>query len=137
MLFYKDFDVIDLESVRPREKVCEPLGILAVGDLTSWRLAGRALPRSGDIVMADFHEISADLIDHLRPGFVVSPAICRQFDCLDLAAALCAAGFTGIYRALAGHLPNPRIIQREVRAMCPRLDFDFIDAGIFERGRVM
>ncbi len=103
--------------------------ILAVGDVRQWIGTGRALPDDSQIAFAEFHEVTEELMDALTPDIVMSPVMTRAFDCLDLAQALQAAGFRGRFRVVAPELPNPKVIQAEIRAICPALDVALIFCG--------
>ena len=103
--------------------------ILAVGDVRNWMNAGRALPADSQIAFAEFHEITEELLLTLLPDVVLSPVLCRAFDCLDLAQTLHGSGFRGRLRIMAPDMPNPRVIQSEIRALCPGLDVAFIFCG--------
>jgi hypothetical protein len=103
--------------------------ILAVGDVRQWLGSGRTLPADSQIAFAEFHEISAELLETLTLDIVMSPVLTNNFDCLDLAQALQASGFRGRFRVVAPDMPNPRVIQAEIHAMCPALDVAFIYVG--------
>ncbi|MFT6452991.1 MAG: hypothetical protein ACJA06_002500 [Halocynthiibacter sp.] len=132
MVYYNDLDVIDLK--RSREAIAKNTGpnILAVGELDTWIGAGKMPLRNSKIALAEFYEVGPDLLMMLKPDYVVSPTLCRSFDCMDLASILQASGFRGKYRALAYNLPNPEIIRREVSALCTDLDFGFFDPGVMD-----
>lgn len=103
--------------------------ILAVGDVRQWNSAGRELPADSQIAFAEFDEINDDLLQSLSPDIVMSPVLSRSFDCLDLAQALYENGFKGRFRVVAPDMPNPRVIQSEISALCPSLDVAFIFCG--------
>ncbi len=100
--------------------------ILAVGDVRNWISRGRVLPSDSQITFAEFHEITEELLRTLTPDIVMSPVLTRGFDCLDLAQALQEGGFRGRLRVVAPEMPNPHIIQTEIKALCPELDVAFI-----------
>lgn len=100
--------------------------ILAVGDVRNWISSGRALPMDSQIAFAEFHEITEELLQTLTPDVVMSPVLTRGFDCLDLAQALHECGFGGRLRVVAPNMPNPLVIQSEIKALCPGLDVAFI-----------
>lgn len=100
---------------------------LAVGEPLEWQRQGHALPREGLAFIA-FHEVTQVTLDYLQPGIVFSPVLAKSFDCIDLALELHRLGFSGEYRALATDLPNPGVIEREVRQLCPQLDFKLMDS---------
>ncbi len=118
---------------RGQAKVQDELGlgeaILVIGDVAGWAKAGRDLPKDKNIHFADFHQIESGLIDVLKPGAVISPLLCAQFDCLEVAMQLQNLGFTGRYRAVSRDLPNPWVIRSEVLETCPGMDFDILDVG--------
>lgn len=111
----------EITSQRDPQQRCAR--ILAVGDVAAWREAGHSGQPSGDIVFASFHEITASLLAENDPVLVVSPLIARHFDCVDLAELLGRLGFRGRYRAIGTSLPNPRMIEAEIRSLVPGLDF--------------
>lgn len=130
MVYYNDLDVIDLKRHRAAVSPSTGPNILAVGDLDTWVEAGNLLVRSTNIAVAEFYEVGPELLAVFTPDYVVSPTLCRSFDCMDLAAVLQASGFRGKYRALAYNMPNPDIIRHEVSSLCRDLDFGFFDPGV-------
>lgn len=99
------------------------VGVLAVGDVAAWQKAGYGADLSGEVVYAAFHEVTEALLSETDPRVVVSPLITRHFDCVDLAQLLGSLGFRGRYRAIGTRLPNPRMIEAEIRSLVPGLDF--------------
>ena len=140
--FHKDADVTDKlafavpvrsgqagSSDRDRRTAgdeADRIVVLAVGDMSHWRTSGRDLPWGSQITFADFSDITDELIATMSPDVVISPLLCRSFDCLDLAAALCGAGFRGRLRIMAPKLPRPEVVLGEARALCPKIDIDLI-----------
>lgn len=100
--------------------------ILAVGAAEEWTRGNSHLPRPGNISFVAFSDVTALLLEQLRPETVVSPALARAFDCIDLALRLSALEFRGSYRATAFGLPKPQVIEAEIRQLCPGLDFEII-----------
>ena len=74
-------------------------------------------------------DLDAQLLARIEPGLVVSPLFDGTVDCVDVAYRLSMLGFMGQYRAVAERLPHPAIVRREVKSLCPRLDFDIIETG--------
>ena len=111
--------VVASEDVHPN--------VLAVGDVEAWRENGNPMPSGAQMAFVEFCDISSELIEDMSPEMVVLPLLARGFDCTDLAKTLHLSGFTGKYRAMARVLPNPSMIRREIRAMCPGLDFDILE----------
>ena len=83
--------------------------------------------RRPDIIAPE--EITAPAIAALDPEVVLTPLVGAGFDCLDVALALCAAGYRGRLRAVVRYVPNPALVRREIAASCPGLDFDLIVIG--------
>lgn len=108
------------------ESAAGALSIMIVGNVRSWTAEGRSLPASSDLTFVEFDEVTATVIREVSPDVVLSSVITPQFDAFDLAAVLCDAGYCGKYRALSPRLPEPDVVRREVRAICPDLDFDLL-----------
>jgi hypothetical protein len=100
--------------------------VLAIGDMANWRATGRDLPWDSQITFADFSQIDRRMIDSVRPDVVISPLLCKTFDCLDLATVLCQAGFRGRFRIMTQRLPDPTVVLSEARAICPLMDIDVV-----------
>jgi len=108
-----------------RRKSQRPV-LLAVGDLDEHHISGRALTWDSQITYVGFSEVNGDLISALNPDIILSCLVCKAFDFLELAQALCNTGFRGRFRIITPELPNPGIVLSEARALCPSLDIDFI-----------
>jgi hypothetical protein len=102
------------------------LSILAIGDVEEWEKAGNSLPSNNKVVFAEFQEVTDVLLATIKPAIIISPLLTRSFDCIDLAQHLQSLGYKGQYRAMAATLPNPTIVRREIKTLCPDIDFDVI-----------
>ena len=101
----------------------QTVAILAVGEPEEWLQSGQKAPSAGNIEFVSINEVNDTLLEHLCPTVVISPALSRRFDCIDLAQILCSHKFKGRYRAVSRELPNPAMVEREIRNLCPGLDF--------------
>lgn len=101
----------------------QTVAILAVGEPEEWLQSGQKAPSVGNIEFVSINEVNSALLEHLCPTVVISPALSRRFDCIDLAQILCSHKFKGRYRAVSRELPNPSMVEREIRNLCPGLDF--------------
>ena len=101
----------------------QSIAILAVGEKSEWEQNGHDLPRLGSIQFSSIEDVTEEILDRLRPSVVISPALSRRFDCIDLAQILCSYSYKGRYRAVSHELPNPTMVEREIRQLCPGLDF--------------
>lgn len=111
--------------VLPMERRQE-VSVLAVGEPDEWRRQGRTTSSLENMVFVAFHEVTGGLLDQLQPSTVVSPALAKGFDCIDLAMLLSRLEFNGVYRALAADLPKPGLIESEIAQLCPRLKFEIV-----------
>lgn len=100
--------------------------ILAVGSLDEWNRRYENVRIPMNIRFVDFHEVTPALLELLHPEAVVSPALARNFDCIDLACLLDSLDYRGVYCATAYGLPNPRLIENEISELCPGLNFQII-----------
>ena len=86
-----------------------------------------------EVVFCEFHHLPRAMDHARRPSLVLSPLLARRFDCVDVAQMLHQIDFAGMMRAVGDDLPDPDIVRREVRALCPRLDFDLINLDRLRR----
>ena len=101
--------------------------ILVVGNLASWRKAGREIPQLPGFHFAAFDDVTAALLRVTAPDLVLSALMGDDYDVIDLALRLALLDFTGRYRALTSGLPNPRVVLAEVHQVAPGIDFDLFD----------
>ncbi|MGI9395827.1 MAG: hypothetical protein ACR2OY_14365 [Boseongicola sp.] len=101
----------------------QTVAILAVGDSEEWLRQGNSQLTEGSILFVSIEDVTSPLLDRLCPTVVISPALSHQFDCIDLAQILHSIDFKGRYRAVSAELPDPKMVQREIRHLCPGLDF--------------
>jgi hypothetical protein len=100
--------------------------VLVVGEAGAGR---RELQPANDLIaFVPIDMVDTALIQTMQPDIVLSPLLAGSFDCIDLAQILAEAGYGGAYRAVAPDLPSSLIIRREIRALCPTLDFDLLRA---------
>lgn len=101
----------------------ETVSVLAVGESSEWLRRGKAVPSDGSVLFVSIDDVTDALLRRTSPGVVLSPALSPRFDCIDLAVILHQFGYAGRYRALSRELPNPAMVEREIRLICPGLDF--------------
>jgi len=98
-----------------------------------WKLSGQAR-QLGDlfgvpgaqIVPCHIDDIEKTLEMPIVPSFAMSMVMWFGADALDAARKLEECGFRGPYRAFSPNLPNPDLIETEVRRAAPTLDFGVI-----------
>lgn len=105
-----------------RNDLVSTASVLAVGEPDQWKQQGNAFPSSG-VTFVAFHEVTESTLNEINPSMVYSPVLAPTFDCIELALLLHNLGYTGAYRAMAKDLPRPALIEREVKQICPRVDF--------------
>lgn len=120
--------ISDISGERPHKDraTAQQVIMLAVGEMSLWRDAGRLLQPSSRITFVEFSELSPEYLQAVVPEFVVSNVISRSFDCLDLAQLLYSADFLGRYRIIDYDVPDPRLVLHEINALCPGLDVDVV-----------
>lgn len=102
--------------------------ILAIGEPDEWRRSGGIIPSEDVIAFCQFSEVNDELLRRLSPTLILSPVLARRFDCIDLATRLYQLSYPEKYRAIASNMPNPHIIEREIKSLCPTLNFAVIQA---------
>ena len=110
--------------------------ILVIGEVARWHGPGPVSPGQKRVKCLDFLDVTAEILHEVDPEYVLSPLLCQSFDCLDLAIVLEDAGFRGSYRVICEDLPDPTLVRREIKARCPRLDFDVVNLDRGPPGRL-
>lgn len=119
-------------SGRPAPEGAAEARVLLVGHLGAPGTPDLNDRFGADMVVVDYTAVTAALLKEFDPHFVVSPIVTPAFDIMDLGLRLWQLGYKGAYRALTEvPLPNPELVLREVRALCPALNVDIlcIDLG--------
>ncbi len=62
-------------------------------------------------------DLDADLLAQTRPDLVIMPLFTADQDAMALIEALVALGYMGKVAVLAPTLPNPRLVERELRGL--------------------
>ncbi|WP_212523186.1 hypothetical protein [Actibacterium sp. MT2.3-13A] len=113
--------LLDLPATPPAEPM-----VLLVG-LTAGDLPGRHGPlRSARLETLPYILLHAALALAPWADCVVSPLVSDQFDALDLAWELEAAGYRGRYYVVAPPLPRADLVLRELNEIAPRVQVEFL-----------
>ncbi len=119
----QDTKVADFGTLTRRGIHDQTVAVLAIGDMDEWRQRGHVTPSESSVAFARFEDVTVELLDRLSPSCVLSPALSRRFDCIELAQLLHTYGYKGRYRAISDDLPRPELVEREVAQLCPDLNF--------------
>ncbi len=111
-------------------------GILVVGEIGRWHMPGQHLPKPDNVKFLDFQDLTPGLLRSVNPEFVLSPLLCRSFDCVDLAAILDRAGYGGSYRVICEDLPDTSLVRGEILGRFPGLDFDVVNVIVKDARRL-
>ena len=121
--------MLSIDSTALRSRISEPacVALIVGGDQD---IGANATSRGAfkELIVVGFDDVTAELLDQLRPSIVVSPLLSRRFDCLDLAQRLSALGFSGRLQVLTGDVPRPDIVLNELREHFPSLTVQLGDA---------
>ncbi|MEO0692226.1 MAG: hypothetical protein AAFY90_05045 [Pseudomonadota bacterium] len=101
--------------------------ILAVGDVAQWQTSGNPVPASADLRFCNFVDLEREFLQVVSPEVILTPVVADQFDCADVALRLDTLGYTGSLRALGNGMPKPEMIEREIKSLCPTLDFALVE----------
>ena len=66
------------------------------------------------------------LLDRLRPARVITPLFGDGYDAVDVAEDLSLFGYGGQLIAISPRLPNPKIIEREMREYAFAMNFELV-----------
>ena len=73
-----------------------------------------------------YHMLDEDLLDKLRPDQVITPLFGEGYDAVDVAEDLSLFGYCGQLVAISPRLPNPKIIEREMREYAYAMNFELV-----------
>lgn len=107
--------------------------IVAVGNVEQWRATGNLVPALTQLTFCNFGDLQLPYLETIAPEVVLTPVLADGFDCADVALKLDAFGYTGSVRALGRGIPKPHIVEREVRSLCPTLDFALVEIDSLSR----
>jgi len=97
----------------PRRRAV-PVALAGDGGMTV--ALGCALPEGVEgVALAGPEAVDAVLLATLEARQVICPLVAERFDALAVAARLVQVGFAGPLLVLAPPLPNPRMVEREIR----------------------
>jgi hypothetical protein len=82
--------------------------VIAVGNVR--------VPGADVVAVAGPEAIDAALLSSLGADCVVCPLFDAEFDAMAVAARLEALGYVGKLQIIAPELPNPRMVEREIRS---------------------
>jgi hypothetical protein len=85
------------------------------------------LPSFGGVELADTSVLEERLTRTPRPCLVLSPLFWAGSDVMEVARVLSSLDYDGPYRVFSAPLPNPSLVEREVRTAFPELDFGLLE----------
>lgn len=104
-------------------------GALVIGRIDSD--VEEALRQShGSLVVCAFASLERALLDRVSPRSVVCPLMAEGFEALQVLTLLRQAGYAGDVMVVAPPLPDPRMVERELRAVAPGLRVTLILTGV-------
>ena len=118
----------------PVRKTAHRADMLLVG---MENVEARALPTqlfgalAQDTVSVRFDALDSDTIGEAMA--ILSPVVGRDFDAVDVAERLHAAGYEGRYIAYAAEIAHEGLIRREVAQVAPGIAFNIVTLGFGPR----
>lgn len=73
-----------------------------------------------------FSILNNGVLNALEPDFIVAPLFNQNMDCLDFGEAIQAGGYKGCSLFISEALPNPTMIEKEIRQHVPDLEFHIL-----------
>ncbi|MDT8855635.1 hypothetical protein RNZ50_11545 [Paracoccaceae bacterium Fryx2] len=87
----------------------------------------RLLPDRPSVVVARHGSLDRDLLARVAPDRVVFPLVGTGFDALHMVVLLNGLGYGGLACAVTGPLPDRAMVERELRAHAPGLNFHIVE----------
>ncbi|WP_161556182.1 hypothetical protein [Mangrovicoccus ximenensis] len=114
--------------VRPEETAPQsglpPRGLLIADAGIAAELEGLR-PDVTELREIPFAALTPSLLKALRPPMVIARPVAHDHDCFDLAAMIDEAGLDTVLCLMAGSLPDPEVVRRELAAAYPRQALQF------------
>lgn len=73
----------------------------------------------GSLVACGLSSLDRALLDRIAPHWVVCPLLADGFDATQVISRLLQLGYTGQVMVIAPKLPDPAMVERELRALAP------------------
>ncbi|NBE08358.1 hypothetical protein [Paragemmobacter ruber] len=117
-------------ATRRRAPRARPAAEAAAEEAPQVTLAlGLEVPPAGAEVIARPEEIDAALLARVQPERVLCPMIGPDYDALSVATLLRSLDFAGVLVVVAPDLPNPRMVEREIRNQAGGLRVSVVTRG--------
>lgn len=120
-----------MKSVTSNEAPCAAASALWLGRVRLPHVAlediGRLIGLASDRVHAcPLAGLTPARLAQVAPHVVLSPLAWAEADAWEAARRLHEIGYRGRYLALAGALPDTRLVEREIAAAAPGIDFRLV-----------
>lgn len=106
--------------------IAGPIRFVVVGDVLRWKELGLSIPNIQGFVFIDIEDVTAAKIAEIAPKVILSPLLCRNFDALEIARRLHNMRYAGRYSVVIKDIPDPSVIDRDIRQVAPDLDFSVL-----------
>lgn len=70
-----------------------------------------------DVTHMTLAELTAEVLKCLQPDLIILPLFSADYDATSAIETLLELGYTGRVTVLAPQLPNPRLVERELRGL--------------------
>lgn len=109
-------------------RIAHRILVLDLAEDTRIALPRRVVDTDYDKVLAStFAELNAPTFSDFDPEIIVAPLLSKHTDALDLAEYLELLEFRGRLVVVAEKLPNPALVERELRRAAPSLKLEIFD----------
>jgi len=96
---------------------------LVVGDMKRWKSLNEAIPDIKGFIFIDFDDVTSETLQKIAPQVVLSAVLGHSFDAVEIAKRLTGLGYLGRYRVISDGYPDPKLIEKEIATLTPKLDF--------------
>ena len=117
---WRNVTLLDPSATPPSNQV-----ILAIGDTDHSPKSPSFVQVTDEIYFMTFNILSAKALHGIGPRIVLAPLISQTFDALELGAFLKKSRFDGTLQIMMPKMPNPKIVERELKAAIPDLALAF------------
>lgn len=106
-----------------------PPALLVLGSHEFYQYIRNQLHPVAPVTHLSMASLDPHVLDTLAPDFIIAPLFNGHMDCMEISETLHGFGYQGCFLFVSENLPNPAMIETEIRQHIPQLDFHILPAA--------
>lgn len=104
-------------------RATRPPALLVLGSHEFYQYIRAQLHPVGPLTHLSMSSLECNILDRLAPDFIIAPLFNGNTDCMEISETLHGFGYEGCILFVSENLPNPAMIETEIRQHIPQLNF--------------